>query len=260
MIGFLSSLFTPQKTLSILDDKKPSRIEVFSRHCLFSSISHKKKRINGFSKEKCYQNLFQTIDRNKANLTFFLDLANKPLQDHYLDLNNVIIMNEGTEGGSFLFMLNHVLSLDLHPETIIYFVEDDYVHKPFWVDVLLEGFEIPGVDYVTLYDHKDKYFYPMYHNLQSKIFATKSCHWRTTPSTTQTFATRFKTLVRDFSIHKKYSEHKMISLDHKKFLHLGRKGAVLISSIPGWSTHAEPDYASPCVDWEFLLTNNMSVL
>lgn len=260
MKNFFRSFFKTKENLTTINESKPLKIEVFSRHCLFSPISHKKKRLNGFSKEKCYQNLLQTVDKNKANLTFFLDLANKPYEEHYLSLKDAIIMNEGTEGGSFLFMMNYVLALNLHPETIVYFVEDDYVHKPHWVDVLLEGFEIPGVDYVTLYDHNDKYFFPMYSSLKSKIFATKSCHWRTTPSTTQTFAAKFKTLVRDFAIHKKYSENKMISLDHKKFLHLGKKGSVLISSIPGWSTHAEPEYASPCVDWEFLLTRNMDVL
>lgn len=238
----------------------PEKIEVFSRHCIFSTISHKKKRLSGFSHEKCYRNLLETIDPSKANLTFFLDTAGKEKGSHYLDHEKIVFMNEGTEGGSFLFVLNYVLNLSLHPETICYFVEDDYIHREGWVKVLQEAFTIPGVDYVTLYDHKDKYFFSEYRSLQSQIFITPSCHWRTTPSTTQTFAVKFKTLQRDYEIHKKYSEGRKISLDHKKFLHLGRKGAVLVSSIPGWSTHAEPEYASPCIDWESFLNINMSVL
>jgi hypothetical protein len=104
-------------------------------------------------------------------------------------------------------------------------------------------------DYVTLYDHKDKYFFPMYHSLQSRIFHTKSCHWRTTPSMTQTFAVRWKTLMEDLSIHRKFSKSRQISQDHLKFLALSRQGRTLISSLPGFSTHAELEFASPCFNW-----------
>ena len=57
-------------------------------------------------------------------------------------------------------MLDYVTNKKFHPDTILYFVEDDYLHLPGWLDVLLEGFSIPEADYVTLYDHKDKYFFP----------------------------------------------------------------------------------------------------
>lgn len=234
------------------------KIEVFSRHCIFSTISKHKKRIDGFSHQECYRNLLETIDRKKTNLTFFLDVAGGSKEQHYLSNECVMEINEGTEAGSFLRLLEHVSQLNLHPETILYFVEDDYIHRLGWVDILLEGFQVPGAEYVTLYDHKDKYFFPSYNGLTSRVFATASCHWRSTPSTTQTFATRFKTLMRDLPIHRKYSEDREISADHAKFLHLRRKGAVLISSIPGWSTHAEPEFASPCFDWEALLAQNLS--
>jgi hypothetical protein len=159
-------------------------------------------------------------------------------------------INQGTEAGAFLALLDYLESLSLHPETPIYLVEDDYVHREGWTDVLLEGLQIPGIDYVTLYDHKDKYTDPMYQNLTSKLLLTQSCHWRTIPSTTQTFAARWKTLQRDLSIHRRYSRNRKISADHQKFLTLG---ATLISPIPGWSTHAEPPFASPGIDWETLL-------
>lgn len=234
------------------------KIEVFSRHCIFSSISAHKKRLSGFSRELCYKNLIQTIDRDKANLTFFIDLADKSRDGHFLK-EEAIEVREGSEAGSFLRLLVYVSKLKLHPETILYFVEDDYLHRPGWVDILKEGFEIPGVDYVTLYDHKDKYFFPLYDSLKSKIFITKSTHWRTTPSTTQTFATKFKTLMRDLSIHRRYSLNRKISKDHEKFSYLGKKGAILISPIPGWSTHAEPDFASPLFDWEKFLKGDPHV-
>jgi glycosyltransferase involved in cell wall biosynthesis len=232
---------------------KTKRIEVFCRHAFFSSISSHKKRFPKFSHELCYQNLKETFDFKAANLTFLFDAAKGPLAEHFLkNEKNVIQIQEGSEAGSFLRLLDHVSKLDLHPETILYFLEDDYLHRPGWLPLLEEGLEI--AEYVTLYDHKDKYF--LYPELSSRIFVGAKSHWRTTPSTTNTFALRFKTLLRDLSIHRQFSENRAISTDHEKFCQLHAQGIILISSMPGFSTHAEPEFASPCVDWEKYLTRS----
>src|SRR3990167_1312854 len=223
-----------------------SKIEIFSRQAFFSSISAHKKRPPHFSRERCFQNLVETTDFSKANLRILFDLANGPKENHFLKEEKrfpIFEFRGGTETAAFLFLLQTVSRLPIDPETILYFVEDDYLHNPSWIEILLEGFQLPDIDYVTLYDHQDKYF--LYPELQSQIFVTPSCHWRTTPSTTNTFAVRFRTLLADLAIHRKYSRNRKISADHKKFIHLQKKGRRLISSIPGWSTHAEPDFASP---------------
>ncbi len=225
------------------------KIEVFSRHCIFSLISQHKKRFPHFSRELCYQNLLATIDRGKTNLTFLLDLAKGSRENHFLK-EAAIEIHEGSEAGSFLRLLDCVVERNFHPETILYFVEDDYLHRPGWIDILIEGFTVEGAEYVTLYDHRDKYFLPLYDDLTSHIFATQSSHWRTIPSTTQTFAVKVKTLMRDLKVHRHYSIGQTISRDHDKFCHLTKRGVRLISSIPGFSTHAEPEFASPCIDWE----------
>ncbi len=217
-------------------------IEVFVRHCVHSSLSAHKKRPREFSKEVCYQNLIQTSDE-RVHLTHFLDIRDG---DHFLK-GKAIHIQEGTESGSFLRMLEYVEKLDLHPDTIVYFLEDDYLHRPGWIDVLFEGFSL-AADYVTLYDHKDKY--TMYPKLFSKIFITPSCHWRTTPSTTNTYAMRFSTLKQDSSAHRSFSLGRKVTADHNKFCFLGKKGRTLISPMPGWSTHADPEFLSPCIDWE----------
>jgi hypothetical protein len=111
---------------------------------------------------------------------------------------------------------------------------------------------LSGIDYVTLFDHRDKYFFPQYADLRSKIFCTTSCHWRTTPSTTNTYAMFFKTLQKHIDIHRCFSLGRTITADHDKFCKLTEEEAVLISSIPGFSTHVEVDFASPCTDWENL--------
>jgi len=228
------------------------RIEVFSRHAFFSTVSKHKKRLPGFSHELCYRNLIETFDFKRANLTFIFDEARGKRSEHFLKSEkNVVEICEGTEAGSFMRLLDHVSKLDFSPDTLLYFVEDDYLHRPGWIDILLEGIEI--AEYVTLYDHNDKYC--QYPNLTSRIFAGPSCHWRTTPSTTNTFALRFETLLRDLPIHRQFSMDRPITADHEKFCQLQAQGTMLISPMPGWSTHAEPEFASPCIDWGLYLSN-----
>jgi len=237
--------------------KKKPKIELFVRHCHFSEVSQHKNRIPGFSRQKCFENLLATQDPKRVNITLLLDTFYPSEKKHFVLEQTeipVIEIKEGTETGSFLKLVDHVTSLKLDPETIIYFLEDDYLHRENWVNVLLEGFTIPEASYVTLYDHRDKYSLPQYHNLTSKLFITPSCHWRTTPSTTNTYAMRYQTLMEDLPIHKQFSVGRKISADHEKFIALGQKGATLISSIPGWSTHIEDKLTSPCIDWETLFS------
>lgn len=225
-------------------------IDVFMRFCFESKISRHKERFDQFSQKKCFENFLKTMDSQKVRLTCFLDAPNDA--EHFLtEYKNIKFLrfNAGSEALSFLYLLDYISSLSLPLNRVVYLVEDDYLHREGWADVLLEGFSLPVSDYVTLYDHRDKYFDLSYRTLSSRLFVTKSCHWRTTPSTTHTFATRFETLLEDFKTHQHYSKNRLISEDHKKFKALGRKGRTIISSIPGFSTHAEPYFASPCINW-----------
>lgn len=232
-------------------------IEVFIRHCNYSAVSAHKERFADFSKERCFDNLLATLEGEKnINVTFFLDTFHPMETEHFLGKQKrypVIEFKGGSEAASFLFMLENVYNRKLSSDTIIYFLEDDYLHLRCWPQILREAFTLPSVDYATLYDHKDKYFLPQYADLKSKIFHTASCHWRTTPSTTNTYAMLFKTLKKHIDLHRCYSLGRTITADHDKFSKLAEEGAVLISSIPGFSTHAEPDFASPCKDWDAVL-------
>lgn len=231
------------------------KIEVFVRHCHFSEISAHKRRIEGVTRERCFENFMQTCQGAPVNVTFLLDTFKPMHEPHFVKSQKrfpVIEISEGTEAGSFLRLLDHVSALGLKEDTIVYFLEDDYMHRAGWTDVLQEGFTIPDADYVTLFDHRDKYFLENYRTLQSKIFHTASCHWRTTPSTTNTFAMRYKTLMRDLEVHRAFSKDVKISQDHDKFCKLHEQGRVLVSAMPGWATHNEEEFASPCVDWRGL--------
>lgn len=228
-------------------------IHIFQRHCNFSSNSVGKLRPDWFSRENCFNNLLLTIkDREDVKLTVMFD--GFPSDDHFITKYEgleMISMKGGDDARSFLNVLNYVKDLQLENDDIVYLLEDDYMHVPGWVDIMYEGFNSTNVEYLTLYDHKDKYFLKGYDTLQSSILATNSTHWRTTPSTTNTYACRFKTLIKHIDIHIEYCDlSRGFTRDHDKFIRLWQEGSNLISSLPGYSTHVETPYLSPVVDWD----------
>lgn len=232
-----------------------TKIKILVRHCFHSKISEQpnKKKSEWFSKEKALQNLKNTIDNNICDITIIYDKHFGDRKDTFLkDEKNVIEIDCGNEAKSFLFTLDYASSLKENDETIIYFLEDDYVHKQNWNQVLIEGLSLP-IDYVTLYDHNDKYIFDQYKLSQYQIITTKSTHWRTIPSTTNTYAMKLKTLKRDLETHKYFSYNREISADHEKFLKLWSEGKSLISCIPGFSTHCEKGFESPIINWKEVL-------
>jgi hypothetical protein len=227
------------------------KIEVFLRHCFYSKLQEQpsRSRPSWWDKEKTFLNFKRTLDPNLVNYTIIYDETYGKIEDTFLkDEKDVIRIKAGKESKSFLKTLDIIKSKNFDEDTIIYFLEDDYLHKDNWANILLEGFTLP-VKYVTLYDHGDKY-QEMYKDLMSKILVTENSHWKPVPSTTNTFATRFGTLLEDFEIHKKHSTNVEPSNDHIKFIELSRKGNYLASPIPGYCTHCHGNFLSPCINWE----------
>ena len=85
----------------------------------------------------------------------------------------------------------------------------------------------------------------MYENLVSKIFTTKTHHWRTTPSTCGSFIVNRKVFNEDYDI-----QTTTIG-DHQKFLDLNQnKNRLVITPIPGLSTHCMEGLMSPTINWQ----------
>ena len=226
------------------------KIEIISRHCNFSKFSEGRERVKGFSKIKCYKNLKNTINSELSNITFLMD---GDINKHFLANEKDFTVKKidgGSQAKSMESMLNYVNNLSLDDDQIIYFVEDDYLHLENWNDILLEGFEL-NVEYITLYDHLDKYKLPQYKKLKSQLFVTKNCHWRTVPSTTFTFAVKFKTFKKHFDIYKKFNSVETGKTnEHEMFLELWKNGSNLISSLPGYASHMDLHWLAPTIYWE----------
>lgn len=177
-----------------------------------------------------------------GNLIVFGDKVNKSkpiakeVADKYFDIKI------GDNAKSFMHVYDYAVN-NFKADDIIYFLEDDYVHS---LDVncsklIEEG--LTRADYVSLYDHPDKY-----NGAQRNLFVTESSHWQFVPSTTMTFAAKVKTLVLDRAFFEHFCKEGNPA-DHYIFTELGKQGRRLATPIPGASTHGETQWLSPIVNW-----------
>ena len=172
----------------------------------------------------------------------------------------------GNGAASFKFALE-MATLNPNDEEIIYFVEDDYVHLYGWPERMKEVFDETKVEFVTLYDHPDKYINgsdggnPRVEGggEVTRVIRTTTRHWKLTNSTTMTFAAKVKTL-------KKYSK---IMEPHVNGTHpndwgmwcdIYTQGGSLVSPIPALATHGETAWLSPGVDWSYHITDDRNIL
>ena len=228
------------------------KIHIYQLHCNFSTLSQNKTRPEWFDREKLFDLFISTLDKRVEYISYH-DSGNGDIKDHFLNHKKVNKISEkgGSGAQSFLNLLNYVIKQDHNDDDIIYFVEDDYIHKPGWIDVLLDGFEYIGADYYTLYDHPNKYYPGMWDQLPSYLMISPTAHWRTTVSTTNTYACSFKTLKKHFDIHVQYCDLvENLVKDDDKFTHLWNIGSNLISCIPGYSAHIEENMLSPLTNWQ----------
>ena len=178
-----------------------------------------------------------------------------------------LIFNTNFKSGalSFLYAVELAISTYKNTEQIVYLVEDDYVHKSGCNKVIEDAFNINVVNYVTAYDHPDKYINPqnggnpyVQNNSEfTNVFLGKYSHYKRTNSTTMTFACKIKTLKEHFDIYHKYC-HTGYPHDFEMFIELYKnKNICLVSSIPAYSTHCETAVLAPLIDWEINSLNNI---
>jgi hypothetical protein len=169
-------------------------------------------------------------------------------QDTFLEKYDVDVyeFKGGSDKASFFETVRYAKAKNIGDNDLVYFLENDYLHAPGWVEKVIDLFStFSGLSYVSLYDHNDKYFLPMYENLVSKIITTKTHHWRTTPSTCGSFIISKQILDEDFDI-----LSTMVG-DHNKFLWLNQnRERSVITPIPGLSTHCMVGLMSPTIDWK----------
>lgn len=224
------------------------KIHIFYSHYNVSG-NNGKARPEWFDYEKCFVNLLNTTKNKNTDIHLVMDGSIE--QNWISKYKNYYTSHEIVGGGMenvTLGVYGTIHKLNIKDTDLIYILENDYLHVSNWVDTvfnLYQSFE--GLSYVSLYDHNDKYFLPMYEDLTSKIFVSKDCHWRTTPSTCGSYITTGKIFKEDYLDH---IGHTIPIGDHHKWLFLTEtKNRFIITPIPGLSTHCMKGLESPTIDW-----------
>jgi len=223
-----------------------------------SDVGYKKVKAPYINNENCLRNFIKNfLNNNTEDIIVLADNVCESTYNmikSYIPIDNIIQCNKGSGAQTFNVVLD--MALKLNDNEIVYFVENDYVHRPNSKKILEEGFEI-GANFVCLYDHPDKYINgteggnPQVENggEYTQVFLSDSCHWKLTNSTTMTFASRVKTLRTNESILRKWTSGTYPE-DYKMFLELRDNGHALISPIPSYSTHGDLPWMSPLINWE----------
>ena len=181
------------------------------------------------------------------------ELTKKMIHKYIEEDSDIKYVSVGHGAGTFNLALDEALTLD--DDEIVYFIENDYIHKPNSQKILKEGFKL-GAPFVSLYDHPDKYMDPSKGGNpycqggaeDTRVYLTDNCHWKVTNSTTMTFAAKVSTLKRTEPILRKWTSSTHPD-DFKMFLELRENNELLVTSIPGYSTHGETAWLSPLTDW-----------
>lgn len=225
----------------------------FLRYSDESNRGKAKPRPEGFSKRKCFENFLDVFGADDVHVV--ADCV-KPDTEEWLGSKGVTVHTTtfGNGGDSFIHAIDLALRTARGDDEAVYLVEDDYLHLPNSRGILEEGLEFG--DYATLYDHPDKYMEGSRANKLvhgrgelTRLYRSRSIHWKITNSTTLTFATRIGCLRADRASYEKFCGGGR-SNDFAMFTHLRRrrllkKGRTLLSSVPGLSTHVHLPWITP---------------
>lgn len=170
----------------------------------------------------------------------------------YLSEDKVQRVSVGHGAGTFNLALDKALTFD--DNEIVYFLENDYFHKPKSQMIIEDGLNNLNADYLTLYLHPDKFISPYEGGnpnvdqdggYLTKIYLSKNNNvFFQVDSTTMSFAARVKTLREDEQILRQYTSGTYPE-DYKMFLELRKKGKVLLCPTETKSTHGETKWLAP---------------
>jgi hypothetical protein len=227
-----------------------------------SDVGYQKIKPSYINNENCYKNAIKQFPPEKYQWNVIADSVSeetKKMLETELPKEQITHVNIAKGPGyTFVIMLNKMLE-ESKDDDILYFLENDYIHKKGSDLALLEGINL-GVNYVTLYDHPDKYKEPKDGgnpycegaSEETRVYLTNSCHWKLTNSTTGTFAGLVSSFKKDYDTIMKWANQPHWR-DFEMFTELRMSGRSLISPIPGYSTHGETAWLSPLTDWNLEL-------
>jgi len=219
-----------------------------------SDAGYNKIKPDYIGNEQCLKNATEVFkDADWSIIADNISPETNDMVQRYKSRGCINYVSVGHGAGTFNMALDEAL---MYPDDeIIYFIENDYLHKPQSKKILEEGFNL-GAPFVSLYDHPDKYLDPSQGGNpyceggaeDTRVYLSDNCHWKMTNSTTMTFAAKVSTLKRTEPILRKHTLGSHPN-DFKMFLELRQNNELLITPLPGYSTHGETAYLTPLTNW-----------
>lgn len=216
------------------------------------------------TKRKCLENIMQCFPT--SHITVFVDSITQETWDWLVRIPHIRVVKiyQGSDALSMRVLLDEAISQEDDTEVIM-FQEDDYLYLPGSEQKIIDALEY--ADYVTGYLHPDKFWHPSRggnpytpaDNIseQTQVVMTRDHFWMLTNSTTNTFATKVKTIKEDIDIWRWGTEDLVNTKDFAIFLKLREKGRSLLQPLPSLATHCLKGYEAPLVgvplnSWEEL--------
>lgn len=230
------------------------KVDIIYRCCETDTKGPSRPRY--FSKLNCLNNMLDVFKYNdkpngvEVNIHAIHDGPCGLLYEQ-LDQCDITIEKINVNSNAKSLELSLGFAAGLYETDIIYFLEDDYLHTEDALSVLLEGFTVAGKvnksNIVTLYDHPDRYTRSDdIDRGQTHVFLGDTRYWRTSESTTCTWAITQDTFLEE----KIYDEAIKFGLNDREFFRsLHRRGIILFTPMHAASTHCHLPFMSPFVDW-----------
>lgn len=240
-------------------------IDIYYLHYWTGRAASRAGRPDFFSYKDCLNTLLLSIKTVPSDVKIRLNLIyDGTMEDfdsdpscailknnkNYID-GNVINIDGGSQIKAWRILIDHIRCDQAKKDSdLIYILENDYIHTADWISKVKELCESSiHFDYLTLYDHPDKYpnhkkFNSIYKNLKSKLYATETTHWRTTPNTCGSHLVKRAIFLSDYIIIK-YVPDRYAGLLRRLL-----KKRVLLGPIPSLSTHCVNELLAPVINWE----------
>jgi hypothetical protein len=223
-----------------------------------SDTGYNKVKPEYINNENCLKNFVKVFSKHINDIIVIADNPSDELLNSikkYIPTHNIMIVKVGHGAGTFNIALDMALQFD--DNEIVYFVENDYLHRENSPIILNDMFNL-GAHYGTLYLHPDKFITPENGGnpevdtdggYPTKIYKGEYGYYALFNSTTMTFASKVKTLKSDIDILKKWTSTSH-PFDYEMFLDLRKKGRSLVCPLNAYSTHGEVRWLSEFIDWE----------
>ena len=231
-------------------------------HVFVRQTNHHKpnnNRPNWFSYEKVFQNLLKTSNPNLIDITVVFD---GDIKNHFTEKYSgfeIIPINAPPPGNftSIIKLCEIIKEKNLSENTIIYILENDYVHVPYWAEILLDLYNTTGGNhYTTLFDHGDLYLFRqdrsdhfgMYRNWRPEVIVSRYRHWKTVQLACSCYVMSKKIFDEDCGILSQgLADNTTYGIITK------RSNRVIWSPAPSLSTHSEIPFIAPVINWEYII-------